>query len=69
MFEPAYLRLPPGELERRSEKALASLVSCRVCPRDCDVNRLEDEYSACKTGRYAVVSSYFAHHGEEDCLR
>jgi len=33
------------------------------------VNRLEDRWSACKTGRYAVVSSVFPHFGEEDCLR
>ncbi|GMQ81573.1 MAG: radical SAM protein [Rhodothermia bacterium] len=69
MFEPAYLKLPAGELERRAEKVLASLASCRVCPRDCDVDRLQDKYSACKTGRYAVVSNYFPHHGEENCLR
>lgn len=69
MFEPAYLKLPPGEIERRARIAVASLASCRACPRDCDVDRLDDKYSACKTGRYAVVSSYFAHYGEEDCLR
>jgi putative pyruvate formate lyase activating enzyme len=33
------------------------------------VNRLEDKWAACKTGRYAVVSSHFPHFGEEDCLR
>jgi putative pyruvate formate lyase activating enzyme len=33
------------------------------------VNRLENKWAACKTGRYAVVSSVFAHFGEEDCLR
>jgi len=33
------------------------------------VNRLEDRWSACKTGRYALVSSAFPHLGEEDCLR
>jgi putative pyruvate formate lyase activating enzyme len=33
------------------------------------VNRLEDRWSACKTGRYAVVTSAFPHLGEEDCLR
>lgn len=51
------------------ERALASLEMCRVCPRNCDVNRLSDKYAFCKTGRYAVVGSYFAHFGEEDCLR
>jgi putative pyruvate formate lyase activating enzyme len=30
---------------------------------------LEDKWAACKTGRYAVVGSYFPHFGEEDCLR
>ena len=48
---------------------MASLADCRACPRDCGVNRLEDKWSACKTGRYAVVGSHFPHFGEEDCLR
>lgn len=69
-FEPAYLRLQrSGELARRACAAIASLASCRVCPRDCRVDRLADKTAACKTGRYARVSSYFLHFGEEDCLR
>jgi putative pyruvate formate lyase activating enzyme len=39
--EPAYLGLlRSGELARRVERALASLADCRVCPRDCRVDRL-----------------------------
>ncbi len=69
-FEPAYLRLyRTGELQRRARQAIATLASCRVCPRDCRVDRLADKTAVCKTGRYARVSSYFAHFGEEDCLR
>jgi len=69
-FEPAYLRLyESGELERRVGRALEALKSCEVCPRDCGVDRLADKFAVCKTGRYAVVGSYFAHFGEEDCLR
>jgi putative pyruvate formate lyase activating enzyme len=45
------------------------LQQCRVCPRNCNVNRLADDTAACKTGRFAQVSSYFPHTGEEDCLR
>jgi putative pyruvate formate lyase activating enzyme len=67
--QPAYLRLSAGELRARVERALAELADCRACPRDCGVNRLEDRWSACKTGRHAVVSSAFPHFGEEDCLR
>jgi putative pyruvate formate lyase activating enzyme len=69
-FEPAYLALHRrGELLKRAEQAVAGLSNCRVCPRDCGVDRLADETATCKTGRYAQVSSYFPHLGEEDCLR
>jgi putative pyruvate formate lyase activating enzyme len=66
---PAYLNLGHEALRARAEAAVASLADCRACPRDCRVNRLEDAWSACKTGRHAVVSSWFPHFGEEDCLR
>jgi len=69
-FEPAYMELfRTGELYRRSREAIRALADCRVCPRDCGVNRLNDEWALCKTGRYAWVSSHFPHFGEEDCLR
>ncbi len=68
-FTPAYLRLGLGELRRRAEEALDLLRDCVVCPRDCHVNRLEDRFAVCRTGRYAMVSSFFPHFGEEDCLR
>lgn len=69
-FEPAYLALHrSGELLRRAEAAIAGLAECRVCPRDCRVDRRAGETAVCKTGRYAQVCSYFAHMGEEDCLR
>jgi putative pyruvate formate lyase activating enzyme len=66
---PAYLRLPRGELRRRAAEAVAALADCRLCPRDCGVDRLAGKWSACKTGRFAVVTSAFAHQGEESCLR
>src|SRR5881628_1738348 len=51
------------------QTALKALEDCRMCPRDCSVNRLENRWAACKTGRYAIVDCYFAHFGEEYCLR
>lgn len=69
-FAPGYLRLfESGELERRLKLAREEMECCHLCPRDCDVNRLNNEIGVCKTGRYAVVSSHFPHFGEEDCLR
>ena len=67
---PAYMNLyQTGELEARAHQAVAALAECRLCPRDCAVDRLRDERSVCWTGRYAQVASSFAHFGEEDCLR
>jgi putative pyruvate formate lyase activating enzyme len=69
-FEPAYLRLHrEGRLAERVEAALEELADCRACPRDCGVNRMQDETGVCHTGRHAIVSSAFPHRGEEDVLR
>ena len=69
-FEPAYRHLHrSGELRRRARAGIESLVSCCVCPRECRVDRLADKAATCRTGRYARVSSYFPHLGEEDPLR
>ncbi len=65
----AYLKLGSAELHERARKAVVGLAECRACPRDCGVDRLADKWAACKTGRYAVVSSCFPHFGEEDPLR
>lgn len=68
--QPAYLALHrSGELRARATAALNLLAACRVCPRECGANRQHNESGFCKTGRYALVSSAFAHMGEEDCLR
>ena len=69
MIRPSYLDLPRGELERRAAEAVDALRACRLCPRDCGVDRVTGKWAACKTGRYALVSSAFPHFGEEDCLR
>lgn len=68
-FVPAYRKLGPDRLQARADAAVATLEDCHGCPRECGVNRLRDRWSACKTGRHAVVSSHFPHFGEEDCLR
>jgi len=70
MDYPSYVELyKRGELRRRVEKALESLRSCELCPHRCRVNREEGELGFCKVGRYAVVSSYFPHRGEEFPIR
>ena len=69
-FEPVYLKLhKTGELFRRSRQAIRKLTDCKVCPRDCEVDRLADTKAVCKSGRHAIVTSFFPHFGEEECLR
>ena len=69
-FEPAYLMLHrQGMLEARVEAALKELENCCACPRNCRVNRLNNETRICHTGRHARVASAFPHFGEENCLR
>ena len=68
-FVPAYVRTyETGLLKEKVEEAIALLGDCTLCPRECHVNRLEDRFGVCKVGRYARVSSYFPHSGEEDVL-
>ncbi|MGQ9701651.1 MAG: radical SAM protein [bacterium] len=48
---------------------LYSLINpCRLCPRECKVNRLKREIGNCKAGLRPKVSSYHQHFGEEFCL-
>jgi putative pyruvate formate lyase activating enzyme len=68
-MEPAYLRLlEEGTLEERVDQALDLLAPCRVCPRNCQVDRLSGERGYCGGGRLPRVSSYSPHYGEEPPL-
>jgi putative pyruvate formate lyase activating enzyme len=69
-FQPAYIETwESGRLAEKVAAAREELRVCRLCPRNCDIDRLADETGVCRTGRWARVASAFAHHGEENCLR
>ncbi len=69
-FTPAYLRThEEGRLRAKAEEALEALRDCTLCPRNCHVDRLAGRFAVCRVGRYARVSSFFPHFGEEDVLR
>lgn len=44
------------------------LVPCRVCPRECGVDRLSGEIGNCGAGSEVKVSSFHQHFGEEPPL-
>ncbi len=69
MFVPSYIEAyRTGKLTENIKKAYKILENCRLCPRECEVNRLQNEKGICRTGRLAMVSSYNPHFGEEDPL-
>ena len=62
------MKLSPQRISERAQKAISCLESCELCPRNCGVNRLEDETGFCRTGRRAILASYGPHFGEEPPL-
>jgi len=58
-----------ASLPERVRAAMVELACCCACPRNCKINRLNNETKVCTTGRNARVASAFAHFGEENCLR
>ncbi len=66
-WEPAYLKLHrTGELKKRADELGSIMESCRLCPRQCGVNRLKGQRGVCRApGTTLVVSSFHAHFGEE----
>ncbi len=68
-FNPSYISLfAKGELGRRIRSLNEFLKTCRLCPRECRVNRLDGETGYCKAGAGLEVSSAFPHFGEEPPL-
>ena len=68
-FIPSYIRLfEKGELQQRIRVLKESLKECRLCPRECGVNRFNGEVGVCQAGLEPVVSSAFPHFGEEPPL-
>lgn len=57
------------DLEQRIEAAYGLLAPCRICPRECGVNRLKnDKLGFCRSGLNPVISSVGPHNGEEPPL-
>jgi len=65
-FEPGYLKLhQSGELKKRGETLWNIMQNCRLCPRECGVNRIEGEEGFCGASSQLEISSYHPHFGEE----
>jgi len=63
---PSYLKLfDTGELSQRAEKLYSFYENCRLCPRDCRVNRLNGQTGKCEATAKLKISSAVPHFGEE----
>ncbi len=68
--KPVYLSLlQKGELLKRASLAREQLKACKGCGWQCGVNRRGGELGKCRTSKFARVSSYGPHLGEELPLR
>ncbi|KPK72218.1 radical SAM protein [candidate division WOR_3 bacterium SM23_60] len=50
------------------DKLYTMLSPCRLCPRECRVDRLHGEVGSCNAGSKLTISSYHQHFGEEPPL-
>ena len=65
-FRPGYLGLHrSGELRSRGEALWEIYRECRLCPRECRVDRIAGEKGFCQASSTLKVASYNAHFGEE----
>ncbi len=65
-MEPSYLELHrSGELRERIKLAYSMLRECRLCPRECGVDRLRGERGFCRAGAEPTVASWNVHPWEE----
>ena len=47
---------------------LEKLACCTLCPRQCKVNRLQDEQGFCKAGKNLKIARADLHYWEEPCI-
>jgi len=47
---------------------MKELDSCKICPRNCGINRNKDELGFCGAGNKIKIARYSLHYWEEPCL-
>lgn len=59
------LALNMMKMNNKIKAAYNLMESCRLCPRECGINRSKGELGFCRAGLLPMVSSFHAHFGEE----
>lgn len=69
MTTPRYITAADdGTLARKIDLAHDRLSRCCLCPRQCGINRNQNEKGRCRTGKNALIASFSPHFGEEPCI-
>jgi len=58
-----------AKITKVKEELYHIMENCTLCPRDCRINRLKGEIGFCGVNGRPVISSYFAHFGEENVIK
>jgi len=65
-MRPSYLKLvESGEFATRVEALRGLIAPCRLCPRECGVDRTAGETGYCRSGAEPIVAGHASHFGEE----
>jgi putative pyruvate formate lyase activating enzyme len=61
----SYTYLTDEDWEKKCNSLKSIVQHCTLCPRQCKVDRLQGKCGFCEAPARLVISSIFAHHGEE----
>ncbi len=64
-MNPGYKNIPNDEWDYRIDSLYSLLSPCRLCPRECGADRLNDKTGFCRSGKDITISSTGPHFGEE----
>ena len=67
-WQSAYLKISAAEQKERIAALREKMKSCTLCPRNCGVDRLQNEKGKCEAPLSAMISSISPHYGEEKVL-
>ena len=67
-FVPSYKNISSENFSYRLVRADEIIKKCTSCPRNCLVDRTNDELGTCQSRDLPIVSSYTPHFGEEPVL-
>jgi len=68
-MKPGYLKIVDTQKECQILNSLKKILKkCQLCPRNCNVNRLNNETGYCRASYELKIASYGPHFGEESVL-